>query len=161
MPISVSTHENVAVWTAQTPVSVADLKRAFVDTADLRARHPGKARLLIVWSGEVPAQLRSEITEMHERTATVFEKLVFQGPPMSQAALAARVALAKNSGPRVQSTSSLEQAIASVGEGLGHGMNEWLQKQRVTIASSAPPARTSTPSTSTEIPSSRRPRSSS
>ncbi|MEJ7731399.1 MAG: hypothetical protein WKG00_19555 [Polyangiaceae bacterium] len=155
------THENVAVWTASTPVSVIDLKRAFADTADLRERHAGKARLLIVWNGEVPGPVRNEITEMHERTATVFERLVFQGPPMSQAALAARVALAKNSGPRVHSTQSLDQAIASIGEGLGDEMNAWLRKQRVTIASSTPPPRTITPANATEIPSTRGPRSSS
>jgi hypothetical protein len=160
MPVSVLTHGNIAVWTATTPVSVADLKKAFADTSDVRERHPGKARLLIVWNAELPAHLRGEITEMHERTATVFERLVLQGPAMSQAALAARVAMARNSGPSIHSTHSLDEAIASIGEGLGEEVNAWLRKQRTTI-SSAPPPRTSVPASPRDTPSSRGPRSSS
>jgi hypothetical protein len=140
MPIAVRTNENVAVWNASGSVSLLDLKKAFADTAVVRERHPGKARLLVIWNTEVPAALRAELTEIHERTAGIFERLAFHGPAMTQAALTARVVMAKNIGAGVRSTQSLDQALAYIGEGLDEPVAAWLAKHRDEMGASMPPS---------------------
>lgn len=140
MPISVRTNENVAVWSASGTVSLVDLRKAFADTAVVRDKHPGTARLLVIWNTEVPAALRPELTDIHERTAGIFERLVFHGPAMAQAALTARTAMAKTIGGPVRSTQTLSQALAYIGEGLGDSVVAWLERHRDEAGSSMPPS---------------------
>jgi hypothetical protein len=146
MPIAVRTNENVAVWSASGAVTLHDLKKAFADTAVVRERHPGKARLLVIWNTEVPAALRAELTDIHERTAGIFERLAFHGPAMTQAALTARVAMAKSIGAGVRSPQTLDQALAYIGEGLDGPVAAWLARHRDEMTASLPPSSPREPS---------------
>ncbi|MEW5853309.1 MAG: hypothetical protein AB2A00_31305 [Myxococcota bacterium] len=138
MPVTVTLHDNLAVWIAEGPVTTSDLTVAFQRTAPIRERHAGRGRLLVVWGATVEPDVGAELAHIHRWTANLFDRIICVANAPTLALLLGHADTAPGAPRDVEPFGQLDAAMDRLLEGASAPTRAQLQQllplMRVTLS---------------------------